>query len=80
MKILLGLILCASVSAPASQDSDAQEYQRCSAKCNSELVKCYWEKPADDPGGKCDAQWDKCNVKCRPKSQKNHATQDQTTP
>lgn len=47
-----------------SEPEDAQDYQKCSAKCNQEVVECYWNRTTDDDGTKCDDQWSKCNEKC----------------
>lgn len=43
----------------------SEDARDCSAKCNQDLVKCYYQKPSNDPGTKCDDQWEKCNSKCQ---------------
>lgn len=63
---ILCLLWYLPLSTPTSDD--AIDYQRCTARCNQKLVECYWKKPKNDPGTKCDEQWDACYVKCRPKN------------
>lgn len=65
----LGILCLLIWYLPAQPVSDdARDYQQCTARCNQKLVECYWKKPKNDPGTKCDDQWSDCNVKCRSKN------------